>query len=207
MEVHRDVDALLFNELGHAVAHFLGESAIGTPRVGAVDIPGLGAGQPLSGGGVDVDLRVGPLVDGVGGPGAEAEPALPVGGVDGKAHGGPLLGVSAGEGAVVGPRDDVQGARLRLGVLNEQDGGHQAGRLIGVGAPQHQHGVPLLLPLQHIDLRVSGGSLQTGIPVGQHLDLCHSGAGVDGLHLPHGEELAGQIHDGGGGQSQQDQGG
>ena len=102
-----------------------------------------------------------------------------------------------GEGAVVGPRDDVQGARLRLGVLNEQDGGHQAGRLIGVGAPQHQHGVPLLLPLQHIDLRVSGGSLQTGIPVGQHLDLCHSGAGVDGLHLPHGEELAGQIHDGG----------
>jgi len=112
-----------------------------------------------------------------------------------------------GEGAVVGPRDDVQGARLRLGVLNEQDGGHQAGRLIGVGAPQHQHGVPLLLPLQHIDLRVSGGSLQTGIPVGQHLDLCHSGAWVDGLHLPHGEELAGQIHDGGGGQSQQDQGG
>ena len=88
-----------------------------------------------------------------------------------------------GEGAVVGPRDDVQGARLRLGVLNEQDGGHQAGRLIGVGAPQHQHGVPLLLPLQHIDLRVSGGSLQTGIPVGQHLDLCHSGARVDGLHL------------------------
>ena len=41
VEIHRDVDALLFNELGHAVAHFLGESAIGTPRVGAVDIPGL----------------------------------------------------------------------------------------------------------------------------------------------------------------------
>ena len=147
MQIHGHVDLVFLDHLGDGVAHALGQVAVGHAGIGPVQIPGLTAGQGLSGGVVSVHVRIRPLVYRVGGPGAENKGPASALCLNVEELEGTLLGIVVGKGAVVGPGDHIEGAGIHLGALHQGDGSHMTSGLVGVGAAQDQHAGPLLLPL------------------------------------------------------------
>ena len=108
-----------------------------------------------------------------------------------------LAGVVVGHGAVVGVGDHVDGALLHHSGLDEGEGGHIAGDLIGVGSAQHQHLAAGLLALEHIDPGVAVCILQAGKPVGKQLDVGHARSLLRPGDVTGGHEVhAGVDHNG-----------
>ena len=183
MEVDLYVDLLGVDHLGHRVGHLLGQGAVLDAGIAPVQVTGLGAGEALAGG-VGVDVRIGPLIDGIGGTGAVVEhPLLPGRGGEVQVLGRALQGVVVGETGGVDAGDDVHGALRDRELLQHDDGRHVARRLVAVGAAQDQDAAALLLALDDVHLRIADGALQVLVVPGELEHLGDIGAfGDDILH-------------------------
>ena len=125
---------------------------------------------------MDIDIRVGPLVDRVRCAGAVAEGTLAARSGQRKVLEIALAGVVVRHGAVVGIGDNVDRSLLHNGVLDEGKGGHIAGDLICVRAAEDQHGAAWLFALKHVDRRIAVGALKSVEPFRKHLHLGNTGS-------------------------------
>ena len=119
-------------------------------------------------GGVQVGIRVGPLVDRVGRTGSEMEGAhVAFGRGEVDVLGRTFQRVVVGQTGLADVRDHVHGALGGTELLQHHDGGHMAGRLVGVGAAQDQGLAAGFLAFQHVDVHVAEFIRQIGVVGGE----------------------------------------
>ena len=138
---------------------------------------------------MDIDIRVGPLVDRVRCAGAVAEGTLAARSGQRKVLKIALAGVVVRHGAVVGIGDNIDRSLLHNGVLDEGKGGHIAGDLVGMRAAEDQHGAARLFALEYIDRRVAIGAIKAIKPIGKHFDLGDAGAPFGQRQLARRKEI------------------
>src|SRR3990170_1397849 len=107
-------------------------------RKGAVEIPYLAAGQALPAAGMDVHIRIRPLVGGIRIPRPVPEAAHASRRGDLKDVRRRLLRVVMGEPAPIGPWDDDEPAGPYPGAFDEEHGGHVPRGFVGVCAAEHE---------------------------------------------------------------------
>jgi len=189
VEVDPEIDLLLPDEFHYGEGDFLREEAFGPPRIAAVQVPDFVARQLLAGG-VDVDRRVRPLVNGIGQAGAQPEKPRTRRCGHGEPLRVPLLGIAVGKAAGVGPRDDEDVALLRPDVLDEEDGGDEAGRFVGMGSSKHQEVSALFLSVEEVHFGIAMGVLERREIIAQQPGGGHSLARENWLRPMHGSEAA-----------------
>ena len=146
---------------------------------------------------MDIDIRVGPLVDRVRCAGAVAEGTLAARSGQRKVLEIALTGVVVRHGTVVGIGDNVDRSLLHNGVLDEGKGGHIARDLVCVRAAEDQHGSSRFLALEHVDWRIAVGAFKSVEPFGKHLHLGNAGSPFGHRQLTRRKKVHARIgHDG-----------
>ena len=158
------------NQLNDSKGDFFSEGSIGSARISAVEIAGFRAGKFLTGSGVNIDIRVWPLVDRIGSAGTKPESALSRSGFQSEKLRCSFGIIGMGKATVVSAWNDDQTALAWFGVLDQQQCTEKGGGFIGMGSPQNQYGAAWLSTIQNVDGGISSGPLQLGKIVRQIFD-------------------------------------
>jgi len=162
VEVDGDVDILALEQLLDRMRHALGIRPIGPAREATVQIAGFDARELLPGGIVEIDQRIGPLVNRVHSAGAVPERPLSFSKGDRVLLRICLHGIRAGVSSPGGLRDNDDTALSDGGMLNDDDAGEKPRRLVRVDAAKHNKGPARLLPLKDVDRRLAAGTQEVG---------------------------------------------
>ena len=165
------------DEARDGIGHFLGEGPVGPSRIGSVEVPRLRTRELLARCRVDVDVGVGPLVDGVSWRGKpKRKVPLSRGRGDREVAGGAFSGIGMARGRGVDPRYDEEPTRLRARILDEEDGGHVARGLVGVRPSEDEGASARLSRVEDIDIGIAGAALESSEVIGEPRHAGHAGA-------------------------------
>jgi len=120
MKINAQIGIFLSNKLGQGECDALGQVAVCPTWKRSVQIAHLEIRKKLPAGVMDIDLRVGPLVNRIGQAVAVTEPPRSTGCLYFKARRDTLGGCSVGKAAFVGMRNHDQSAGLDYGVFDKK---------------------------------------------------------------------------------------